>query len=174
MSQPIIRPATPADVPAIFSFCQLLAEFEQLSHEMVGTEADLHNGLFGGASDHRSEKAADKPSPARALIAEVDGKAVGAAIYFYNFSTFLMKPGIYLEDLFVLPDYRRQGIATALLKALAMRAVAQGCGRLEWSVLDWNKNAIALYKEMGAVMMDEWTGCRVTGDALEKLANTLA
>lgn len=163
MSPAIIRPATPADVPAILSLCKLLAEYEKLAHEMVGTEADLHNGLFGDAPG--------KPSPASALIAEVEGTAVGTAIYFYNFSTFLMKPGIYLEDLFVLPDYRRRGIATALLKALANLAVEQGCGRLEWSVLDWNENAIALYKEMGAIMMDEWTGCRVTGKALENLAN---
>ncbi|MFK8184399.1 MAG: N-acetyltransferase family protein [Phormidesmis sp.] len=162
MTQPLIRPATPADVPAMFSFCQLLAEYEKLAHEMVGTEADLHKGLFGDAST--------QPAPASALIAEVEGKAVGSAIYFYNFSTFLMKPGIYLEDLFVLPDYRRRGIATELLKALANRAVEQGCGRLEWSVLDWNENAITLYKAMGAVMMDDWTGCRVTGDALIKLA----
>ncbi|MEM6452707.1 MAG: GNAT family N-acetyltransferase [Cyanobacteria bacterium P01_D01_bin.105] len=164
MNQAIIRPATPGDVPAIFSFCKLLSEYEKLAHEMVGTEADLHKALFGSASGQRSH--------AEALIAEVDDKAVGTAIYFYNFSTFLMKPGIYLEDLFVLPDYRRRGIATALLKALAREAVNQGCGRLEWSVLDWNERAITLYKDMGAVLMDEWTGCRVAGNALVKLAET--
>ena len=160
MSQVIVRPATPADVPAMFSFCELLAEYEKLTHEMVGTEADLYRGLFG------------ENSHAEAMVAELEGKAVGSAIYFYNFSTFLMKPGIYLEDLFVLPEHRRQGIATALLKALASHAVEQGCGRLEWSVLDWNERAITFYKRIGAVMMDEWTGCRVTGDALEKLAKT--
>jgi len=158
MNQPIVRSATPADVPAIFSFCQLLAEYEKLAHEMVGTEADLHKGLFG------------ENSHTAALVAEVEGKAVGVAIYFYTFSTFLMKPGIYLEDLFVLPDYRRRGIATALIKGLANRAIEEDCGRLEWSVLDWNEQAIAVYKRLGAVMMDEWTGCRVSGDALTLLA----
>lgn len=158
MTQLTIRPAEPTDVAAMFAFCKLLAEYEKLAHEMVGTEKDLYEGLFGARSH------------AFALIAELDGKAVGSAIYFYNFSTFLMKSGIYLEDLFVLPDYRRRGIATALIKALAKQAVAEGCGRLEWSVLDWNESAIAVYKGLGAVMMDEWTGCRVSGDALQTLA----
>ncbi|MEL6814174.1 MAG: GNAT family N-acetyltransferase [Cyanobacteria bacterium J06598_3] len=153
-----IRLATPEDVPAIFSLVKALSEYEKLAHEMVGTEADLHKGLFG-----------ERPY-AEALVADVDGKAAGFALYFYNFSTFLMKPGIYLEDLFVHPDYRRQGIATALLQALASRAVDQDCGRLEWSVLDWNTDAITFYKRIGAVLMDEWTGCRVTGNALVELA----
>ena len=109
-----IRPATPADVPAIFALSQALSEYEKLAHEMVGSEADLQRGLFG-----------DRPY-AEVMVAELDGKVVGSALYFYNFSTFLMKPGIYLEDLFVLPDYRRKGIATALLKQLAAHAVSQG------------------------------------------------
>ncbi|MEL6778119.1 MAG: GNAT family N-acetyltransferase [Cyanobacteria bacterium J06597_16] len=159
MSSATIRLATPADVSSIYSLIQALSEYEKLAHEMVGTEADLHKGLFG-----------EKPF-AEALVAEVEGEAVGVALYFYNFSTFLMKPGIYLEDLFVLPDYRKQGIATALLKELASRAVNQGCGRLEWSVLDWNVDAIAVYKKRGAVLMDDWTVCRVDGDALVSLAN---
>ena len=159
MTQFTIRAAEPTDVSAIFSFCKLLADYEKLAHEMIGTEKDLYEGLFG------------ERHYASALIAEQAGKAVGAAIYFYNFSTFLMKPGIYLEDLFVLPSYRRRGIATALIQALAKQAVKEGCGRLEWSVLDWNEKAIAVYKRLGAVMMDEWTGCRVAGDALLKLAS---
>lgn len=153
-----IRPATPADVLAIFKLVTALSEYEKLSHEMVGTPKDLHEGLFA------------KKSVAEAIVAEVDGTVAGFALYFYNFSTFLMKPGIYLEDLFVSPDYRRRGIATELLNYLANYAVEQGCGRLEWSVLDWNEDAIAFYKKIGAVLMDEWTGCRVTGAALVNLA----
>ncbi|MGB3295895.1 MAG: GNAT family N-acetyltransferase [Phormidesmis sp.] len=153
-----IRLATPDDVSTIFSLVRALSEYEKLAHEMVGTEADLHQGLFG-------------PRPyAEAVIAEVDGNSAGFALYFYSFSTFLMKPGVYLEDLFVLPEYRRQGIATDLLKYLASHALSKGCGRLEWSVLDWNEDAIAFYKRIGAVLMDEWTGCRVSGEALVKLA----
>ncbi len=155
-----LRLAIPADVPAIFSLVRSLSEYEKLAHEMVGTEADLYKGLFG------------TPSYAEAVIAEADGKAVGFALYFYNFSTFLMKPGIYLEDLFVLPDYRRRGIASALLKYLANHALDKGCGRLEWSVLDWNESAITFYKRIGAILMDEWTGCRVSGNALVNLANS--
>lgn len=153
-----IRPAYPEDVSTIFSLIKSLSEYEKLAHEMVGSQADLHEGLFGA-----------QPY-AEVIIAEVDGTPAGMALYFYNFSTFLMKPGIYLEDLFVLPEYRRQGAATALLKYLAASAVSKGCGRLEWSVLDWNEDAIAFYKRIGAVLMDEWTGCRVSGDALVGLS----
>ena len=153
-----IRSAYPEDVSTIFSLIKSLSEYEKLAHEMVGTEADLHEGLFG-------------PQPyAEVIIAEVDGKPAGMALYFYNFSTFLMKPGIYLEDLFVLPDYRRKGVATALLKYLAAFAISKDCGRLEWSVLDWNESAIAFYKRIGAKLMDEWIGCRVSGDALVGLS----
>ncbi|MEL6939690.1 MAG: GNAT family N-acetyltransferase [Cyanobacteria bacterium J06598_1] len=154
-----IRPATPDDVAAIFSFSKLLSEYEKLAHEMVGTQADLHKAMFG-----------ERPY-AEAFVAELDGVVVGSATYFYNFSTFLMKPGIYLEDLFVLPEHRRKGIATALLKHLANYAVAQGCGRFEWSVLNWNVDAIAVYKKLGAVLMTDWTVCRVDGQALTDLAN---
>ncbi len=153
-----VRLATAEDVSAIFSLIQALSEYEKLAHEMVGTAQDLHEGLFGS------------PAYAEAIVAEVDGKVAGFALYFYNFSTFLMKPGIYLEDLFVSPNYRRQGIATDLLKHLAAHAVSKGCGRLEWSVLDWNESAITFYQQIGAVLMDEWTGCRVSGDALAQLA----
>ncbi len=154
-----IRIATPDDVSDIFSLIRALSEYEKLAHELVGTEADLYKGLFGS------------PAYAEAIVAEVNGKVAGFALYFYNFSTFLMKPGVYLEDLFVSPDYRRQGIATDLLKYLANHALSKGCGRLEWSVLDWNESAITFYKRIGAILMDEWTGCRVTGNALEKLAD---
>ncbi len=157
-SPPLIRAATPNDVSTIFSFSKLLSEYEKLAHEMVGTEENLRKALFG-----------DKPY-IEAFVAEVDNKVVGSAIFFYNFSTFLMQPGIYLEDLFVLPDYRRRGIASALLKHLANYALTQGCGRFEWSVLDWNVDAIAVYKKLGAVLMDEWTVCRVDGQALSALA----
>ncbi len=157
-----IRLATPEDVLAIFELSTALSEYEKLAHEMVGTPEDLRLGLFG------------KRPFAEAIVADVDGKVAGSALYFHNFSTFLMKPGIYLEDLFVSPDYRRQGIATALLKYLANYAVEQGCGRLEWSVLDWNESAITFYKRIGAVLMDEWTGCRVAGEALVNLAKAEA
>ncbi len=153
-----IRPATAADVSAIFALVVALSEYEKLTHEMVGTPEDLNQGLFG------------KRPFAEAIVAEVDGKVVGFALYFYNFSTFLMKPGIYLEDLFVSSTYRRQGIATGLLKYLANHAVEQGCGRLEWSVLDWNEDAITFYKRIGAILMDEWTGCRVSGESLVEFA----
>ncbi|NJM99016.1 MAG: GNAT family N-acetyltransferase [Phormidesmis sp. RL_2_1] len=153
-----IRAATLDDVSAIFSLVQALSEYEKLAHEMVGSPEDLRQGLFG------------TPAYAEAIVAEVDGQAVGFALYFYNFSTFLMKPGIYLEDLFVLPDYRRRGIATGLLKHLANHALNKNCGRLEWSVLDWNETAITFYQRIGAILMDEWTGCRVTGNALITLA----
>lgn len=154
----LIRPATPEDVATIFRFSELLSDYEKLAHEMVGTQADLHKALFG-----------ERPY-VESFVAELAGEVVASATYFYNFSTFLMKPGIYLEDLFVLPDYRRQGIATALLKHIAAYALEQGCGRFEWSVLDWNVDAIAVYKKLGAVLMNEWTVCRVDGEALDALA----
>lgn len=153
-----VRPAYPEDVATIFGLIKALSEYEKLAHEMVGSEADLHDGLFG-ANPY-----------AEVMIAEVDNQAAGMALYFYNFSTFLMRPGIYLEDLFVLPAFRRQGVATALLKHLAALALSKNCGRLEWSVLDWNEDAIAFYQRIGAVLMDEWTGCRVSGKALVELS----
>lgn len=153
-----IRAAYPEDVSTIFALIKALSEYEKLAHELVGSEADLHEGLFGAMPY------------AEVVIAEVDGQAAGMALYFYNFSTFLMKPGIHLEDLFVLPEFRRRGVATALLKHLAAFALSKDCGRLEWSVLDWNEDAIAFYKRIGAVLMDEWTGCRVSGEALVGLS----
>jgi GNAT superfamily N-acetyltransferase len=153
-----IRAARPQDGPAIFALIQALAEYEQLSHQVTGSLEDLTQGLFG-----------ERPY-AQAIVAEVGGRTVAMAIFFYNFSTFLMKPGLYLEDLFVLPEYRRQGIGQALLTYLGKLALEQGCGRLEWSVLDWNTPAIQFYQQLGAELKPEWQLCRVTGAALEAFA----
>ncbi len=152
-----IRPATPADIPAIVGFIRALADYEKLSHAVVATEDQLRSHLF-----------APRPA-AEVLVGEIDGRPVGFALFFPNFSTFLAKPGIYLEDLFVLPDARGSGVGTALLTAVAKLAVERDAGRLEWSVLDWNAPAIGFYRKLGAVPMDEWTVMRVTGDALRQL-----
>lgn len=154
-----ITPATPADVPVLYQLVRALADYEQLSHEVMGSPEDLTCYLFG-----------DRPY-AEALLAQVDAKPAGFALFFHNFSTFLMKPGIYLEDLFVLPDYRGQGIGKRLLRALSQRAIQQGCGRLEWMVLDWNEPAIEFYRRAGAQIKPEWQLCRVTGEALHQLAD---
>jgi GNAT superfamily N-acetyltransferase len=153
-----IRPATPNDVPQILQFIRELAEYEKLSDHVTATEALLHANLFG-------------PRPvAECLIAEIDQTPVGFALYFHNFSTFVGRPGIYLEDLFVRPAARCKGVGRALLSHLAKIAVERNCGRLEWSVLDWNAPAIGFYKKLGATPMDEWTVMRVAGDALKSLA----
>ncbi|NEP15911.1 MAG: GNAT family N-acetyltransferase [Leptolyngbya sp. SIO4C1] len=153
-----ISPATPADVPILFDLVKALADYEKLSHEVTGTPAALHQHLFGDRTY------------AEAIMARVNQTPAGFAIYFYNFSTFLMKPGLYLEDLFVLPDYRRQGVGTAIFQHLARHALAQGCGRFEWSVLDWNEPAIQFYQQKGAALLPDWRTCRVTGEALVALA----
>ena len=155
----IVRSATPADVPAIFNLIQALAEYEKLSDAVTGNPENLEQHLFGS-----------KPY-AEAIIAEYEEKSVGFALFFHNYSTFLTQPGIYLEDLFVLPQYRRQGIGKALLTYLAKLAVSRDCGRLEWSVLDWNESAIAFYKSMGASILDEWRICRVNDESLITMAN---
>lgn len=152
-----IEPATPADVPVILQLIRELAEFERLLDQVTATQAQLHDGLFGV-----------RPS-AEVAIARIGDEVAGFALYFHNFSTFLAKPGIYLEDLYVRQKFRGQGCGAALLRHLARTAVERGCGRLEWSVLDWNQRAIDFYKDLGAVPMDEWTMYRVTGDALTKL-----
>jgi len=153
-----IRPATANDVPQILRFICELAEYEKLSDQVTATEQLLHQNLFG-------------PRPvAECLIAELDQTPVAFALYFHNFSTFIGRPGIYLEDLFVHPAARGKGIGRALLTHLAKIAVERNCGRLEWSVLDWNEPAIGFYKKLGAVPMDEWTVMRVAGDALKNLA----
>ncbi len=154
-----IRVATANDVPQILQFIRALADYEKLSHQVVASEEKLRSTLFG-----------QRPA-AEVLIAEWQGKAAGFALFFHNYSTFLAKPGIYLEDLFVLPEMRGHGIGKALLITLAQLCVERDCGRLEWSVLDWNKPAIDFYLSLGAQPMDEWTVYRVTGDALSTLAS---
>jgi GNAT superfamily N-acetyltransferase len=158
----MIRPATPDDVPAIARLIRALADYEKLTHTVVLDEARLREHLFG-------------PRPyAEVLIAEEAGQVVGFALFFHNYSTFLGRPGIYLEDLFVLPAFRGRGHGKALLVELAKLAVARDCGRVEWSVLNWNKPAIDFYKSIGAAPMDEWTVYRLTGSALQTLAESHA
>lgn len=154
-----IQPAAPADVPMILTLIRELAEFEKLLHDVTATEAQIHDALFGS-----------RPS-AEVTMARIDGEVAGFALYFFNFSTFLAKPGIYLEDLYVRQKFRGQGCGEALLRHLASTALKRGCGRLEWSVLDWNQRAISFYKSLGAVPLNEWTTYRVTGEALVKLGN---
>lgn len=158
MSELEIRPATQEDVPLLLRFIKDLAEYEHLSHEVSATEETLRESLFGGRR------------VAEALLAYLGNEPAGFALYFHNFSTFLGLPGIYLEDLFVRPEYRGSGAGRALLVRLAKLAKERGCGRLEWSVLDWNEPSIGFYKSLGAVPMDDWTVYRVTGNALEKLS----
>jgi GNAT superfamily N-acetyltransferase len=155
----MIRPATPEDTPMIAALIRALAEYERLAHEVTLDEAQLHTYLFG-----------ERPY-AEVILAERDGQVVGFALFFHNFSTFLGKPGIYLEDLFVKPEYRGDGHGKALLAELARIAVERRCGRLEWSVLDWNVPSIAFYHSLGAVSMDDWTTYRLSGKALSALAN---
>jgi GNAT superfamily N-acetyltransferase len=153
-----LRPATIADVPVVLGFIRELAAYEQLGHEVVATEPLLAEPLFG-------------PRPAaEVIIAELNGAAVGFALFFHNFSTFLGCPGLFLEDLYVQPHARGSGIGKALLRHLAGLAVARGCGRMDWNVLDWNEPAIGFYKKLGADVLPDWRTCRVTGDALKVLA----
>jgi len=158
-SELIVRSATPADVPNLFDLIKALAEYEKLSHAVTGDVASLESHLFGSHPY------------AEAIVAELAGEIVGFALFFPNYSTFLTKPGIYLEDLFVLPEYRGKGIGQALLTHLAKLAVDRDCGRLEWSVLDWNEPAIAFYRRMGASVLPDWRICRVTGEQLTNLAS---
>ena len=154
-----IREATEEDAPLILSLISELAEYEKLPHEVVAAEEDLQESIFG---EHRY---------AEVLIAEHDGAPAGFALFFHNFSTFLGKPGIYLEDLYVRPVFRGAGLGKRLLVSLASLAKARGCGRLEWWVLDWNEPSIGFYKKLGAAPMDDWTVYRVSGAALEELAS---
>jgi GNAT superfamily N-acetyltransferase len=154
-----IEPARPEDVPMILMLIRELAEFERLLHEVTATEEQVHEGLFG-----------PRPS-AEVVMARIGDEVAGFALYFHNFSTFLAKPGIYLEDLYVRQKFRGQGCGEALLRHLASIALARGCGRLEWSVLDWNQRAIDFYKSLGAAAMSEWTIYRVTGEALTRLGS---
>lgn len=155
-----IRLATPADAGLIHSLIADLADYERLRHEMVATEQEIYQALF------------QEPIRAEVILAWVDQTAVGFALFFHNFSTFLGRSGVYLEDLFVRPEHRGKGYGKALLQRLANIAVERGCGRMEWSVLDWNQPSIDFYKSLGAVPMDEWTVYRLTGTALETLGKS--
>ena len=154
-----IRPATADDVPLIRQLIAELAEYERLADAAVATDDDLRAQLFGA-----------QPA-AEVLIGEVDGEAAGFALFFHNFSTFLGKRGLYLEDLFVRPAFRGSGLGRHLMASLARIAVQRDCGRFEWSVLDWNAPAIGFYRTLGATGMDEWTIQRLEGDALRALAS---
>jgi GNAT superfamily N-acetyltransferase len=157
-----IRSARASDVPVILQLIRELAEYERLLHGVTATEDALRHSLFG-------------PRPyGEVLIAEVGEDVAGFALFFHNYSTFRAQPGIYLEDLFVRPQHRRQGIGKALFSRLARLAVERDCGRLEWAVLNWNEPALAFYRALGAVPMTEWTTQRLTGEALTRLAGESA
>jgi len=154
-----IRDAVAADAPLLMTLIRELAEYERMLDEVEADEASLARHLFG-------------PNPsAHAIIAEVDGTPIGFALYFYNFSTFVGKPGLYLEDLYVRPDHRGVGAGKTLLLHLVGKAVAEDCGRMEWSVLDWNTPSIAFYESLGARAMKEWIGYRLDEDGLRNLVD---
>lgn len=158
MSKMRIIPATERDLPVILDLIQALARYEKLSHQVTATEVRLRESLFGV-----------KPA-AEVLLAHWDDECAGFAVFFATYSTFLAQPGLYLEDLYVKPHLRGNGIGLALLKRVATIARERGCARLEWGVLDWNQPAIGFYKKLGAVPMDQWTKYRLTGEALKNLA----
>ncbi len=153
-----LRPATPADVEMILGLIRELADFEQLLQEVSADAATLDKHLFG------------EPARAEVLMAEVAGETAGFALFFHNFSTFLGKPGLYLEDLYVRPAFRGRGYGRTIMQHMARLALERGCGRLEWWVLDWNEAAIRFYRSLGAVAMQDWTVQRVSGEALFRLA----
>ncbi|HQR10554.1 MAG TPA: GNAT family N-acetyltransferase [Casimicrobiaceae bacterium] len=154
-----IRPATVEDVATIHAMIGALADYEKLAHLFVASESDIESALFG-------------PAPrAEVLLAWSDGEAVAFALFFHNFSTFLGRPGLWLEDLFVRPEFRRRGCGKALMAALARLARERGCGRFEWAVLDWNASAIEVYRSIGAAVLPDWRIVRVVGPALDALAD---
>jgi len=155
-----MRHAVERDVPIIYDFILRLATYEKMAHEVVCTEEQVRKTLFGAHPY------------AFVVLAERDGVSVGFALYFFNYSTFLGRPGLYLEDLFVVPEHRGQGYGTALLSTLAQIAVQNECGRMEWNVLDWNTSAIHFYESLQARQVDEWKTFRLTGAALHQLAST--
>jgi GNAT superfamily N-acetyltransferase len=153
-----IVPAQVTDVPVILGMIKALAEYEQLTHEVTATEEDLRQSLFG-------------PRPAGEVVLAYDGDApIGFALFFHNFSTFLGRHGLYLEDLFIVPEWRGKGVGKQLLAHVASIAESRKCGRMEWAVLDWNESAIAFYRRMGAHVLDEWRICRLTGSELRAVA----
>jgi GNAT superfamily N-acetyltransferase len=153
-----IRPVAEHEVALVLKFIRELAEFEHLSHEVIATEEDLRVALFGARRF------------AEVVFACIEGAPVGFALFFHSFSTFLARPGLYLEDLYVTPAARGAGVGTQLVSWLARAALERGCGRLEWAVLDWNEAAIGFYHKLGAVVKGEWKTCRVAGTALARLA----
>ena len=155
-----IRPAEPGDVPLILGFIRELAEYEKAAHEVTATEDMIRQSLFG------------RPPRAHALVCRIDGVPCGFALYFFNYSTWQGRRGLYLEDLYVSPVHRGAGAGKAMLHHLAQLAVANDCGRFEWSVLDWNEPAIAFYRSIGAVAMDEWVRYRLAGDRLAAFASS--
>lgn len=158
MTDPLtFRAAVDGDEDKVLYFIRALASYEKMEDQVVATPEILRENLF--VKKH-----------AEVIFAELDGREIGFALFFHNFSTFLGKPGLYLEDLFVLPEYRNRGFGKAILQKLAQIAVERGCGRFEWWCLDWNKPSIHFYKSLGAVPMDEWTVYRITGDTLENLS----
>jgi len=153
----IVREATRDDVAFVVDAIRGLAEYEKLEHECASSAGLLERHVFG------------EPRYAEILIGEIDGERAGYALFFHTYSTFLTRPGVYLEDLFVRPDHRRRGLGRALLTRVAGLAVERGCGRLEWAVLDWNEPAIAFYRSLGAGPLEDWTTYRITGEALARL-----
>lgn len=158
-SEITIRQAVEEDIPLILSFIKKIAEYEKLSHEVIATEEILRESLFG-----------KKPS-AEVILAYLENQPVAYAVYFYNFSTFIGKKGLYLEDLFVLPEFRGGGLGKKMLLYLFKKAADENCGRMEWAVLDWNEPAINFYKSLGAKPMDEWTTFRVDEEVLKKYSS---
>lgn len=154
----VVRPASVDDVPLILRFIRELAAYERAEQEVVATEASLRASLFG------------EDARAHALVCRVAGADAGFAVYFFNYSTWQGRPGLYLEDLYLSPAYRKIGAGRKMLQHLARIAVARGCGRFEWSVLDWNEPAISFYQSIGAIPMDEWVRYRLAGEALTKFA----
>ena len=154
----IIRPALKTDVDAIFELILGLADYEQLTDKVTGNTELLRSHLFG-----------DRPV-AEAIVAELGDLTIGFALFFPTYSTFLTQPGLHLEDVFVLPEYRRQGVGKALMTSVAKIARDRGCGRLEWSVLDWNQNAIDFYQRFGATVLPDWQTCRMSAEQLAQIA----
>ena len=181
MADVILRPAREEDVPVVLRLIAALGEYEKLSHEVMATEDQIREALFGARPAAEVVIAWARPSPEASASAAVsadksagklDGEPIGFALFFHNFSTFLGRRGLYLEDLFVVPEWRGRGVGKRLLTHLARIAVERNCGRMEWAVLDWNTSAIGFYQRLGARVLEDWRLCRVTGAQLAALAQT--